>query len=137
APFARVIVSQPEDTAVCSGETAVFKVRAKGPHLHYQWQYYAGETVWRNTPRANAATLVLKKVEPQQDGRRYRVVVTAASRRDTSGPVALTVYPSPEVSITADRPNPVPSDQFVRLSAAGGSRYHWQAAPGLSRGYHR
>ena len=134
APIARVLLREPEDVAVCVGETAVFEAEAEGPHLHYQWQYSESGRQWRNLPRANAAKLTIRGATPQQDSNRYRMVVTSASRHDTSRAAVLIVHPRAKVSIVADRANPVPADQFVRLSVKGGAHYQWRPAPGIRSG---
>jgi gliding motility-associated-like protein len=46
----------------------------------------------------------------------------------------LRVNPTPAVTITPDKPNPVPVHKIVHLVAEGGTGYAWDPAPGILHG---
>lgn len=82
------IRSQPYDQSVDKGHTAVFRVRASGAGLHYQWQVKEHSGGWRNSTSTGNRSSVLKvKGLMSRDGFRFRCRV-----RDKKG---NTVYSEP------------------------------------------
>ena len=71
--FVLGITSQPQDAYEDVGHTAVFRVRATGSGVKYQWQYYASGSGWKNSAASGNRTSVLKvKATPGRDGYRFR-----------------------------------------------------------------
>jgi photosystem II stability/assembly factor-like uncharacterized protein len=70
------ITSQPADQTVAAGGAARFSVVAPAA-ASYQWQSLDG-TVWRNLAGASSAELSLANVSSADNGKQYRVMVTAA-----------------------------------------------------------
>ncbi len=91
-PPAPVISLQPRDTSAIAGTAATVSVTASGPDIGYQWQLSTdGGTTWANIASATEATHTTAATTPADNGRRYRVVVSAADISLTSSAVTLTV----------------------------------------------
>ncbi len=92
-PAAPVIVTQPADTSVVSGNPASFTVVATGvPNPTYQWRKGGVDIVG-----ATSATLTIPNAQPADVGN-YKVVVTNASGKAVSTAAHLTVLI--EITIT-------------------------------------
>lgn len=91
-PPAPVISVQPTDQSAAVGSTATLSVAASGPDLAYQWQQStdAGST-WTAIAGATQASHTTAATTPADNGKRYRVIVSAAGISVTSSAVQLTV----------------------------------------------
>lgn len=88
------ITSQPVDISVVEGQTASFSVVAavtQGVTATYQWQENLADT-WTNVSGGTAATLSLTGLTVTDDGREFRVIVSATGATPVTSSVAtLTV----------------------------------------------
>lgn len=101
-------VSQPEPQTVSAGGTALFHVTATGTApLHYQW-YVNTNTVLLG---ATNATLTLSGVSTNDNGKKYRVIVSNGFGSIPSADANLTVTPVPTA---------LPQTNLVGWSAAAG-----------------
>ena len=108
-----VILTQPKDLTVNEGDNASFSVEAQAPEgreagLSYQWQELVDED-WTDIPEATNAQFSLSSVATSDNGRIFRVVVSAGQAQVTSEQAKLTVNaeapvvpgkPAPEVPTT-------------------------------------
>ncbi|HEV7889739.1 MAG TPA: PQQ-dependent sugar dehydrogenase [Pyrinomonadaceae bacterium] len=84
---APVVTSQPASQTVPVGQTATFEVEASGVEpLSYQWQRDGADIAGETSP-----TLVLTEVSTDDDGTRFRCVVTNPFGSATSDEAVLTV----------------------------------------------
>jgi hypothetical protein len=88
---APVITVEPQDVAVCEGQTASMQVEASGGGLRYQW--YAGGAA---IPGATGAT-VEQAVVAAMDGLRLRCVVSNDCGQAESREAVLTVKRAPQI----------------------------------------
>ena len=87
-----VISVQPSDASAVAGTAATLSVTASGPDIGYQWQLSTdGGTTWANVAGATQASHTTAATTPADNGRRYRVVVSASGISLTSSAVTLTV----------------------------------------------
>jgi hypothetical protein len=116
-----LITVQPEDAMVLAGQTATFKVEAKGLGLAYQWQRRTGPTdSWRDIPGAISTSYTTTKVNKSHNGYQYRVIISDGYGNSvTSGIATLYISVSPD---TGDRQNPVLYACLAILSTAVGLR---------------
>ena len=92
APVAPTITTEPQDLTVLEGDRAVFSCRADGlPAPTYRWQRN-GEDI----PGATESTYVIEAVTLQDDGARFRCVVTNEAGSAVSREALLTVLPRPK-----------------------------------------
>lgn len=71
------ITTQPANTSVVEGGTAVFTVAATGTGLTYQWQYKSPTGSWTNSAASTATTASLSiGAISSRNGYKYRCVVT-------------------------------------------------------------
>jgi len=92
------VTAHPKAAVVVSGKKAVFKVKAKGSKLHYQWYVRkAGSKHYVKVPAATRSTYTLT-ARRYLDGARYRVVVAGAHGKVTSKSAPLTVVVAPKVT---------------------------------------
>lgn len=86
------IVAQPADVSVVVGQIATFTVSAEGADLAYQWQSSvdAGAN-WTNIATAMATSYATPPTVLSDDGRLYRVLVSAAGGNVSSSAAQLTV----------------------------------------------
>ncbi len=87
------ITLQPKSVSVKKGTNAVFTIDAKGANLKYQWQVSSdGGKSWHNTTvKGNKTTKITVKAKADQNGRRYRCVVSTGSTKTYSDAAKLTV----------------------------------------------
>jgi len=75
-PASDLIVSQPSDLTVNVGESAAFHVEAAGDDVHYQWQWSANGTTWKNcTGKSYNTDTFSFTAQKRFSGRRYRCIV--------------------------------------------------------------
>ena len=87
-----VISVQPSDASAVAGTAATLSVTASGPDIGYQWQLSTdGGTTWAHIAGATQASHTTAATTPADNGRRYRVVVSASGISLTSSAVTLTV----------------------------------------------
>ena len=92
SPPEPVISVQPSDASAVAGTAATLSVTASGPDIGYQWQLSTdGGTTWANVAGATQASHTTAATAPADNGRRYRVVVSASGIGLTSSAVTLTV----------------------------------------------
>lgn len=85
------VTLQPADASGEAGGKAVFTVKAEGTlPLLCCWQEER-DGQWINIPGANSGTLTLTALSPEQNGRRYRCVVTNGVGKTESESAVLTV----------------------------------------------
>ena len=81
-------ISGPDSQSVVEGSSVTFSITVTGgtPPITYQWQ--RNETA---VPKAKSAGYTMTRVLLQQDGERYRCIVTNPAGKDTSATAGLTV----------------------------------------------
>lgn len=132
SPSGPRIDAQPSDTAASVGATATFTVVASGSELGYQWQVSTdGGMTWSDAPGATAATHATAALQASDNGKRYRVVVSAAGASVVSAAVTLTVTAAPVApSITVAPASAVvtaPAGATFNVTATGTAlAYQWQ-----------
>ena len=105
------IQKQPEDTAICDGESATFSIVATGRgELSYEWQVLEGSGGWRTIDISDIAiydnydtdTLLIIAADTSMDGYKYRVIVTDSlgNFHRSNSQATLTVSPRPVATAT-------------------------------------
>jgi LPXTG-motif cell wall-anchored protein len=114
-----MITVQPEDATVLAGQTATFKVEAKGQGLTYKWQRRTGPTdSWKDISGATSASYTTSEVNKSHNGYHYRIIITDGYGNSvTSGIATLYISVSPN---TGDSRNPVLYACLAILSIAVG-----------------
>lgn len=130
-----VIKKQPEDLTICEGEPVKLSVQASGAKLTYQWQQATDSGGWTNIEGADKATYQSTDITAADHETSYRVVVGGACETKTSAAAKVTVNPVPEITITADKSNPVSKGWPVKLTASGASQYRWGGSPDIQSGW--
>ncbi|MFN2577604.1 MAG: PQQ-dependent sugar dehydrogenase [Pyrinomonadaceae bacterium] len=106
--IAAAIASQPSNQTVAQGQPATFSITATGgAPLSFQWQ--------RNQVNISGATLssyTIAATAAQDNGAKYRCVVTNAFGNGTSNEAILTVVPPPPALVTENN-----SDSAIALDA--------------------
>ena len=103
-----MIITDPNNTAICDGFDASFSVTTLGNNLTYQWQVNTGSGfadisnggVYSN---ATTTTLNITGADVSMNGYQYQVIVTGSincALTSTSASAVLTVNPLPVVSIS-------------------------------------
>lgn len=103
------IQEQPDDTAVCDGFSAYFRVVSTGRGtLTYNWEVLEGTGTW--TPISDDAvydhsdtdTLIIKAADLSMDGYKYRVLITDSlgNTKHSNAQATLTVNPNPVATAT-------------------------------------
>ncbi len=116
------ITTQPQSQSICETKTVTFSVVAVGTELTYQWRKNN-----INIPNANASTLTLQNVTPNDEGQ-YDVVVSGrCSPSATSEKATLTVLRNPTI---LTQPKPITACEgekaFIFVKAEGsGLVYTW------------
>jgi hypothetical protein len=110
------ITQQPNDE-LASGGAATFTAAAAtndGSSVSYQWQVSTnGGASYSNVPAATSASLALTGLTSSANGRRYRVVASAAGASSVTSNAATLFVLQPSVSITSQ------PTQFSDLLASG------------------
>ena len=129
---APVISVQPADTAAVAGTAATLSVDASGSDLGFQWQQSSdGGITWADIAGATSAVYTTAPVASGDDGKRFRVVVTAAGISLNSSAVTLTVTASavaPAISVAPPSVNvTAPANAVFSVTASGTALgYQWQ-----------
>lgn len=122
-----VIVTQPQDQSINSGNDATFCVQLEKPgNYNYQWQH--------NEVNILGATLncyTINSLTSQLDGSRYRVIVSASAGTVISDSATLTVVSPPPPIITKQpiSKSPAEGSQLsfnVTATGIGTLTYQWQ-----------
>lgn len=96
---APVITNQPNDTTICSNNTATFSISATGNNLTYQWQVNNGNgNGFVNFAGATSAILSVPNVTEQFNNFLIRCIVSNNCGSSTSNHVNLTVSSAPEIT---------------------------------------
>ena len=153
-----VIVLQPVNAEVKTGDVAVFEVDADGDGLSFQWQELGTDGAWRSAPYGgNRSRILTVPVSGSENGSCFRCMVTdVRGNQVISDPVVLTVKKQKQKQTAAPTAAPTkapskpsssltvtmqPSDvkasantvvKFtVKAGGGNGLTYEWQcAAPG-------
>lgn len=130
-PGPRISV-QPSDTAVVAGSAATLSISADGADIAYQWEISSdGGATWAAIAGATSASYTTSATSAADNGKRYRVVVSAAGVTVTSSAVQLTVTPAlvaPTLSVQpAAQAATAPDAATFSVTAAGTAPgYQWQ-----------
>lgn len=126
-----VITAQASDTTVCPGANVFFAVTATGDNLQYQWQSSVdnGKT-WNNEAGETSDTLKISTVQANDNGNRYRVIITGAWNTDTSNVVSLIVNTMPVINTQPkDTTVDIGNSASFSVSASGTiTGYQWQVS---------
>ncbi|WP_272646047.1 NHL domain-containing protein [Paucibacter sp. XJ19-41] len=97
APAVPFFTTQPANTSVTAGRSAMFSAMANGnPAPAIQWQVSTnGGSAWTDLPGAVAGSYAIAATTKADDGRQYRAVATNTAGSQTSMPALLTVEPAP------------------------------------------
>ncbi len=121
---------QPESLTAVFGSEAFFHVGAGGENLRYQWQYCKiNGNRWTNSGVSAAKTDTLRFTASNQNGYRYRCVVSNPAGSAVSEEAVLTVTEGlPEITLqpesqTVQRGDPV---CFSVCASGGALAYQWQ-----------
>jgi hypothetical protein len=126
-----IITAQPVDTAVVAGSAATLSVGAAGNGISYEWQSSSDGIVWTAVPGGTASSYTTPVTSAADNGRQFRVVVSAGGARVTSSAVRLTVTvpvvaPAITVQPVAQSVN-VPDPASFGVTASGSAlNYQWQ-----------
>jgi hypothetical protein len=114
-----LITVQPEDAMVLAGQTATFKVEAKGLELTCKWQRRTGPAdSWKDIPGATSTSYTTTEVNKSHNGYQYRAIISDGYGNSvTSGFATLYISVSPN---TGDSRNPVLYACLAILSIAVG-----------------
>lgn len=132
APSTPVITAQPADVSVVAGSNAAFSVTATGESPGYQWQGSTDNGAsWTNIPGATATGYSVASAALADNGRLFRVLVTAAGATVASSPARLTVTATvvaPAISVQpASLTVIAPATATFSVTATGTSpSYQWQ-----------
>lgn len=133
SPTAAPTISlQPSDTSAVAGSAATLSITASGPDITYQWQVSTdGGTTWTNIPDATQASYTTPLTTLADNGKRYRVVVSAAGISVNSSAVQLTVTPAVVAPVLTVQPAAqtatAPDPATFSVTASGTSPiYQWQ-----------
>jgi len=118
------IEDQPDDAAVCAGDSATFIVQGAGcGPLAYQW-HKDGEPVGGNTP-----ALGLENVQPADDGAQITCLVTDDCGAAVSDAAALAVNTPPSIMDDPDSETICAGESHEFCVSAGGTvplSYQWR-----------
>ncbi len=94
-PSVPVIQTQPKSVTVASGSSFTFSVFAIGEDLKYSWQVNKNDgRDWTDIPDTDNASYTVKNAEKEQNGWKYRCVITNNAGKAESTAAVLTVDPS-------------------------------------------
>lgn len=123
---------QPSDSSAAAGTGATFSVSASGADITYQWQVSTdGGTTWTNVAGANATNYTTGALTIADNGKRVRVVVSAAGVSVNSSAVTLTVTTAIVAPAITVAPAAVtvtePTSAVFSVTATGTAlTYQWQ-----------
>ncbi|MGV3558721.1 PKD domain-containing protein [Larkinella arboricola] len=120
----------PASIGRCAGDTVSLSVIATGTDPQYQW-YKDGAAI-TDVSSATTATLLLTDLQPASSGH-YTVQVTNTISSQTSDPVSLTVYPTPDLTLTSNGPLSA-SQPIVTLAATDIAGAAYAFSPGTTPG---
>jgi hypothetical protein len=132
SPNAPTIDVQPVDTSAVTGTAATLSVGASGTDIAYQWQTSSdGGQTWLAIAGATSATYTTPITSAADDGRRFRVVVSAAGSSVTSSAVTLTVTTAVVAPVLTMQPATqianAPDPASFSVTASGTApTYQWQ-----------
>lgn len=124
------ILTQPSNQSACDSGNAIFKVKASGTHIQYQWQTLNDSATWKNITGANTDSLIISNVDSSYNGHYYRVIVSGTCGIVISDSTLLTVYPVTNITLQPvnDTVCAGSSAQF-NIKAVGNSlQYQWQSS---------
>ena len=131
-PPAPVINVQPTDTSATVGSAATLSVAASGPDLAYQWQQSADAgSTWTHIAGATQASHTTAATTPADNGKRYRVIVSASGISVTSSAVTLSVTavvvaPALTVQPAAQSASAPAAADFSVTASGTAPAYQWQ-----------
>lgn len=132
APSTPFISVQPADTSVVVGSSATLSVTVTGLNPTYQWQISSDAGVtWGDIVGATQASYTITSVSNSDNGKRFRVKVTAAGMSVTSSAIQLTVTAAPVAAAITVQPSSqsvtAPAAASLSVTATGTSlAYQWQ-----------
>lgn len=132
APPAPTISVQPGDTSTVAGSAATLSVTASGADISYQWQLSTdGGTTWRDIAAATQASHTTPATRPADNGKRFRVIVSAGGISVSSSAVTLSVTGSvvaPAITVQpAAQSATAPEPATFSVSVTGSTSSHqWQ-----------
>lgn len=128
------ISSQPSDVSVVQGNAANFSVIATGNGLSYQWQISLDLGVsWGNISGATSSSFNISSTLITDNGKRYRVVVTASNGSNVTSSAAtlavLAATVAPAITVQPASQSVVePAPANFSVTATGTSlAYQWQS----------
>ncbi len=127
---APIIGAHPQDRTVCVNSDATFSATFLGSApLLFNWEFSEDEgATWDDVPGASGAQLKLKDVTVDQDGNRYRVVISNDCGSITSQVAALTVLNTPVITQhPQSQTGTLGSEVTFNVETEGdGLTYQWQ-----------
>jgi hypothetical protein len=128
---APTITAQPADTSVVAGTVATWSVGATPAGIVYEWQSSSDGIVWTPIAGATASSYTTPVTSAADNGRRFRVVVSAAGISVASSAVTLTVTGSivaPAITVQpAGQSVSAPDAASFSITASGTvPGYQWQ-----------
>ena len=128
---APTITAQPVDTAAVVGTAATLSVEASPAGIVYEWQISSDGIVWAPIPGATASSYTTPAISAADNGRRFRVVVSAGGISVTSSAVTLTVTgsvvaPAITVQPAGQRVSAPDSASFSITATGTAPSYQWQ-----------
>jgi hypothetical protein len=112
------ITGQPQNMATCATGNASFVISSNSSS--YQWQVSTdGGASYNNIPGSTTGnTLTISNVQPSMNNNSYRAILTnGACAQVVSNPAVLTVYPMPQVTLSASPYTSLLPGQNTVLSA--------------------
>lgn len=86
------IKTQPENAKIAAGSSVTFKVSADGANLKYCWQVDKNDGKgWINIPNANESSYTVEKASSEQNGWKFRCVITNSAGNIESAAAILNV----------------------------------------------
>jgi Fungalysin metallopeptidase (M36)/Ig-like domain CHU_C associated/Fungalysin/Thermolysin Propeptide Motif len=127
-----VIITQPANTAVCTGNNATFTAAASGGGVTYSWEVSTNAGVsWAPVvPAATTATLTLTAITTGMNNNRYRIVATNTLGSATSNGAILTVTVTPTAPVVITPITYCQGITAAQLSATGTNLLWYTAATG-------
>lgn len=131
------ITTQPQDTAVCTTENALFFVEETGA-TSYQWQVFDGANFIdlsdnANINGSNTDSLTLVDVDALADGTLYRVVMQSSCGDVTSASATLSVTETPNILDENIEIQACEGDSdFFFIEAQNATNIQWQIFDGTN-----